>query len=151
MVDSLTCVSPVDGRVYVERPLATAREIDAALTRAGAAQKSWKSTPLAQRQALMMKAVDAFVTHKAEIAGELTRMMGRPLAQTPGEVNGFEERARYMIAAAGTALAPLDPGDKPGFKRYVAHEPLGILAIIAPWNYPYLTAVNAVTPALLAG
>ena len=151
MAERLSCVSPVDGRVYVERPLATREAAGAALARAVAAQRSWKKTPLAQRQALMAKAVAAFVARKAEIAEELTRMMGRPLAQTPGEVNGFEERARFMIAAAGTALAPHVPDEKTGFKRYIAHEPLGVVAVIAPWNYPYLTAVNAVIPALLAG
>jgi acyl-CoA reductase-like NAD-dependent aldehyde dehydrogenase len=147
----LACVSPVDGRVFVERPLADAAEIDTALGAAATAQLAWKQTRLAERQALLSKAIDAFVAHGPEIASELTWMMGRPIAYTPGEVRGFEERARTMIALASDALAPLDPGPKEGFKRYVAHEPLGVIAVIAPWNYPYLTAVNAVVPALVAG
>jgi acyl-CoA reductase-like NAD-dependent aldehyde dehydrogenase len=147
----LRCISPVDGRVYAERPLAEAHDIDRALDRAAGALRAWRATPLAERQALLSAAVDAFVAKGAEVAAELTWMMGRPAAQTPGEIRGFEERARYMIGVAAEALAPLDPGPKEGFKRYVTHEPLGVVAVIAPWNYPYLTAVNAVIPALAAG
>lgn len=151
MNEKLTCVSPVDGRVYVELPLAAPARIETVIEDAVGAQRRWAAMPLAARQAILTKAVDAFVARKTEIADELTWMMGRPVTQTPGEVNGFEERARYMIAAAGDALKPVDPGEKPGFKRYIAHEPLGVIAVVAPWNYPYLTAVNAVVPALAAG
>jgi acyl-CoA reductase-like NAD-dependent aldehyde dehydrogenase len=151
MPSILQCVSPVDGHIYVERSLASAAEIETALAEAATAQRGWKATPLAERQALLTRAVDAFVAHAPEIAAELTWMMGRPIAYTPGEVRGFEDRARTMIALSTDALAPLDPGTKEGFRRYVAHEPLGIVAVIAPWNYPYLTAVNAVIPALVAG
>ena len=68
-----------------------------------------------------------------------------------GELRGFAERARYMIEIAEAALAPLDPGPRQGFKRWIAREPLGLVLTIAPWNYPYLTAVNSVIPALMAG
>ena len=77
--------------------------------------------------------------------------MGRPLRHSPGEVRGFEERARYMLGLAPTALAPVKPADKPGFDRRIKRVPLGVIAVVAPWNYPYLTAVNAVLPALIAG
>ena len=56
-----------------------------------------------------------------------------------------------MIALAESALAPVVPEPKPGFKRYIAREPVGIVLTVAPWNYPYLTAVNSVVPALMAG
>jgi acyl-CoA reductase-like NAD-dependent aldehyde dehydrogenase len=151
MPGKLSCVSPIDGHVFVERPLADAGAIDQALSRATVAQRGWGVTPLAQRQAILSAAVDAFVAKGTEIAEELTRMMGRPVSQTPSEIRGFEERARYMIGIAQDALAPLDPGPKTGFKRYIRHLPLGVVAVIAPWNYPYLTSVNAVIPALAAG
>src|ERR687898_2653452 len=77
--------------------------------------------------------------------------MGRPIRYSPGEVRGFEERARHMIAAAPRALADLDAGPKQGFRRFIRREPVGVVLVIAPWNYPYLTAVNAVVPALMAG
>ena len=61
------------------------------------------------------------------------------------------ERARHMIAIAAQALADLDVGPKPGFRRFVRREPLGVVLTVAAWNYPYLIAVNSVVPALMAG
>jgi acyl-CoA reductase-like NAD-dependent aldehyde dehydrogenase len=150
MADTLTCISPVDGSAYVERPLASDSEIEAALSRAAAAQASWQATPMAERQAILTRAVDAFVA-RTDAIEELTWQMGRPVGQTPGEVRGFEERARYMIDAAPRALADIEAEPKAGFRRFIRRQPLGIVAVVAPWNYPYLTSVNAVVPALMAG
>jgi len=77
--------------------------------------------------------------------------MGRPISHSPGEVRGFEERARHMISIAGPALAPVVPAPKAGFRRHIKRVPVGIVAVVAPWNFPYLTAVNAIWPALIAG
>jgi len=151
MTEMLRTISPVDGSVYVERPLATARDVDTALTAAVAAQRDWRRVPVAQRQAILSKAVDAFVAKRDEIAPELSWQMGRPVSQSPGEVAGFEERARHMIAIAPKALADVEPEAKSGFTRFIRREALGVVAIIAPWNFPYLTAVNGVVPALMAG
>ena len=81
MPGKLACVSPIDGHVFVERPLADAGAIDHALSRATMAQRGWGATPLAQRQAILSAAVDAFVAKGVEIAEELTRMMGRPVSR----------------------------------------------------------------------
>ncbi|WP_259782690.1 aldehyde dehydrogenase family protein [Aestuariispira ectoiniformans] len=151
MTEMLQIITPVDGSVYAERPAANWDQIDAVLAKADAAQKSWKKTPLAERQALMTKALEAFLAKKDEIAEELSWQIGRPASQSPGEMGGFEERARYMIEIAPKALADVDPGQKDGFNRFIRREPLGVVAIIAPWNFPYMTAVNGVFPALLAG
>jgi acyl-CoA reductase-like NAD-dependent aldehyde dehydrogenase len=151
MSDSLKCITPVDGSVYVERPLAGTAEIEAALDRAPAAQAAWKRVPIAERQALLTKAVGAFVAKKADIAEEISWQMGRPVGQSPGEVGGFEERARYMIEAAPKALADVEVGPKEGFTRFIRRDPLGVVFVVAPWNFPYLTAVNSIVPALMAG
>jgi len=151
MTDTLKCTSPIDGSVFVERPLAGDTEIVAALGRAQKAQAAWRRMPLDQRQALLTKAVDAFVAKKVEIAEEITRQMGRPLAYAPFEIAGFEERARHMIAIAPEALGDIAVEPKAGFTRFIRRDPLGVVFVVAPWNYPYLTAVNSVVPALLAG
>jgi acyl-CoA reductase-like NAD-dependent aldehyde dehydrogenase len=143
--------TPIDGSLYVERAYNSGSEIESALDKARAAAKAWKATPIAERARLLSKAVDAFIAHGAEIAEEITRQIGRPLAQSPGEVRGFEERARYMIEIAPSALADIEGGPKAGFTRFIRREPLGVVFVLAPWNYPYLTAVNAVIPALAAG
>ncbi|MEK0084049.1 aldehyde dehydrogenase family protein [Benzoatithermus flavus] len=144
-------ISPVDGRVYVERELAGEREIATALERAKAAFAGWRATPVRERIALLSRAVDAFVADRDAIAAEITWQMGRPISQSPGEIRGFEERARHMLEVAPEALTDVAVGEKAGFTRFIRHEPLGLVFVIAPWNYPYLTAVNAVIPALAAG
>ncbi len=151
MSTSLRTITPVDGSVYVERPYATAAEIALALEAAVAAQESWKRVPVAERAAFCSRAVDAFVAEREAIAAEISWQMGRPVRFAPGEVGGFEERARYMIAAANDALADIRVAPREGFTRFIRHEPLGVVFTIAPWNYPYLTAVNSVVPAIMAG
>src|SRR5215210_3535152 len=144
-------ITPVDGSVYAERPLSGPDEVAGALERARKAQAGWRQRAVEERAALMSAFVDAFVARRDEIAAEITWQMGRPIRYTPGEVRGFEERARHMIAAAPRALADLEPEPKAGFRRFIRRAPLGVVLVIAPWNYPYLTAVNAVVPALMAG
>jgi acyl-CoA reductase-like NAD-dependent aldehyde dehydrogenase len=147
----LRTVSPVDGRVLVERPHASEREILAALGAARGAAGAWRRRPLAERVALIGRAVDAFVARGPAVAEELTRQIGRPIAHSPGEVRGFAERARHMLAIAEESLADVTPAAEPGFQRFVRREPVGTVLVLAPWNYPFLTAVNAIVPALAAG
>ena len=144
-------ITPVDGSVFVERSLASAEEIERALSAAQAEQAGWKATSLEERARVLGNAVDAFVGAKDDIATEITWQMGRPIVHSPGEVGGFEERSRYMTAAAHEALRDVEPGPKEGFRRFIRREPLGVVFVVAPWNYPYLTAVNAIMPALMAG
>lgn len=150
-MSSLKCISPVDNTVYVERKYADSAEITKALQLANQAQRSWKNTPVEERQRLCTKAVDFFVEQKESIAEELVWQMGRPRAFAPFEVNGFEERARHMIDIADQSLQSVKPEPKEGFNRYIKREPLGVVFVVAPWNFPYLTSVNAIIPALLAG
>ena len=144
-------ISPVDGRVYVERAYAADRDVAAALNQARRAHEVWRAVPLPERAAVLTRAVDAVVAMKQDIALEITRQMGRPIRYAPGEVGGFEERARHMIAIAPDALKDIDVGAKEGFTRFIRHEPLGVAFVIAPWNYPWLTSVNSIVPALMAG
>jgi acyl-CoA reductase-like NAD-dependent aldehyde dehydrogenase len=147
----IVCISPVDGREVVRRPASSAAEIEAAVAAARKAQAAWKRLAVAERGKILSKAVDAMLAMRDEVGPELAWQMGRPIRYGGGELGGFEERARAMIAMAETALAPIVPEPKQGFKRYVAREPVGIVLTVAPWNYPYLTAVNSVVPALMAG
>lgn len=150
-MSKLQCISPIDGSVYVERHLASNPEVLAALAKAEAAREPWKHTPVSERVALVRKAIAAFAAKESQLAEELCWMMGRPIRYAAGEIRGFVERASYMADIAESALADIRVEDKPGFIRFIRREPLGVALVIAPWNYPYLTAVNAVVPALLAG
>jgi acyl-CoA reductase-like NAD-dependent aldehyde dehydrogenase len=144
-------ITPVDGSVYVERRLATEKEVDSALTAARRAQQEWKRVPIDERVKLCSAMVDAFVAKKDEIAEEISWQMGRPIRHSPGEARGFEERARYMINIAAETLADIEIEPKAGFTRFIRRDPLGVVFTVAPWNYPYLTAVNSIVPAIMAG
>ncbi len=144
-------ITPVDGTVYCERPLADAASLDAALSRAVAAQRDWRNTDVATRAAICRGFCDALEARRDAIALEITWQMGRPIRFAPNEVRGTLERARYMIDIAAAALADLDVGPKQSFRRFVRREPLGVVLTVAAWNYPYLIAVNSVVPALMAG
>jgi acyl-CoA reductase-like NAD-dependent aldehyde dehydrogenase len=147
----IVCISPVDGREVARKTTASSAEIEAAIAAARKAQAAWARVAVAERAKLCWAAVDVMLAMRAEIAPELSWQMGRPIKYAGGELGGFEERARHMIAIAEEALAPLFPAAKDGFKRYVRRDPAGIVLTVAPWNYPYLTAVNSVIPALMAG
>ena len=151
MADKIKCVSPVDGSVYAERTVAKKKEIAAAFSAAHAAQEKWRRVPLSERANYCLAAVDHMLAMKEAIVPELAWQMGRPIRYGAGELRGFEERARYMIGIAERSLADIKPEPKEGFLRYIKREPLGVVFTIAPWNYPYLTAVNSIIPALMAG
>lgn len=145
-------ISPVDGSVLAERAYATGRDIENALARATAAQRDWKHLPLAERAALCRKAMQYFLGRADEIGEELTRQMGRPIRYAPFEIKrGFQERAHYMIDVAEQALADISIEQSDKFQRFIRREPLGAVLVLAPWNYPYLTSVNVVVPAIMAG
>jgi acyl-CoA reductase-like NAD-dependent aldehyde dehydrogenase len=144
-------VSPVDGSTVAERPLATAAQIEAALADARRAQRSWRKTSLAERARHCSAIVDSMLAMADQIVPELAWQMGRPVKYGRGELRGFEERARYMIEIAPAALGDYLPTQREGFQRFIQRDPLGTVFVIAPWNYPYLTAVNSVIPALMAG
>jgi acyl-CoA reductase-like NAD-dependent aldehyde dehydrogenase len=142
-------ISPVDGSVYVERELASDKAIGDTLARAVEAQKSWKRVPVAERVEACRRMVAWCVTRAEELGTELAWQMGRPIAYGPNEIKrGFQERAQYMCGIAEEALSrvSISPGT-----RFIVREPLGVVLVVAPWNYPWLTSVNAVVPALLAG
>ena len=147
---TLQCISPVDGSVFAERKtlnLSAARE---AVAVARAAQADWAARPLADRIDLVRAGVAAVGAMNDEIVPELARMMGRPI-RYGGEFGGFEERASYMADIAENALADIPVGEDATFKRYIRRIPHGVVFVVAPWNYPYMTAINTVAPALIAG
>lgn len=145
-------VSPIDGAVVAERVLATPAEVDAVLARATEAQRSWRQVPVAERVAVVERLVPWMVERADDIGRDLTLQMGRPVAHSPLEItSGFVERATWLAGAAAGALADTEAEPVDGFRRFIRHEPVGVVLVVAPWNFPYLCSVNAVVPALLAG
>ena len=146
----IVCVSPIDQSVVARRKTASAQEIEAALAEARRAQRGWANVPLAERVAAVLRGVEALGAMNDDIVSELARQMGRPI-RNGGEFRGVEERARHMASIAAHALAPIVPEAREGFRRLIKREPAGLVLVIAPWNYPYLTAINSIVPALIAG
>ena len=150
-METIRLISPIDGSIFAERPVAADSEINGAVERARAAQADWARVPVAERAPYLLAFLEALVAMNDDIVPELARQMGRPV-RYGGEKGGVEERTRYMVELAATAFADTAPPDhKEGFRRYLRRVPVGLVMVIAPWNYPYLTAVNTIVPALMAG
>jgi len=148
---SFETITPVDDSVFLVRERHTDRDVDVTLTRAANSFETWREWSLQRRVELLERAVAAFFGEKEAIAAEITSQIGRPIGYSGGEVNGFETRARTMLQLAPDALASHVPAVLDGFERAIKRVPLGVVVVLAPWNYPFLTAVNAVIPALAAG
>ncbi|THG98471.1 hypothetical protein EW026_g3710 [Hermanssonia centrifuga] len=148
-----TTIIPHSQKPLVDRTYPSEAELDLAIERSAAAQKQWSQVSLKDRIAIGYKFIEEFRKTSDEVPMELTQQMGRPVSQVPGEVRGFLDRAQYMLSIAESSLADvsLKDSDKPGFKRYIKRTPLGVVLVIAPWNYPYLVSINSVLPALIAG
>jgi len=144
-------ISPVDGSIVATLPYHLKSEIDDQLNLSVKAQAEWAKVDIKQRGDLCRALVDALLASKNEIAPELSWQMGRPIRYTGNELNGFAERANYMIDIAETSLADIIADEKPGFERYISRVPLGVIFVIAAWNYPYMISVNSIVPALMAG
>jgi acyl-CoA reductase-like NAD-dependent aldehyde dehydrogenase len=147
---TITCISPIDGSVYATRETLSRDAADAAVARAKTAQVAWAARPLADRIALVQAGVAAVGAMNDDIVPELAHQMGRPV-RYGGEFGGFNERASHMAAIATEALAPIEVEDSEAFRRVIKRVPHGLVLIVAPWNYPYMTAINTVAPALIAG
>jgi acyl-CoA reductase-like NAD-dependent aldehyde dehydrogenase len=149
-MSDVVCISPIDGHVVARRPVASGAAIEAAVGAGRMAQRAWAQNSIAERAAVVLKALDAVRSMNAEVVPELARQMGRPV-RYGGEFRSLEERVKHMTDIAVEALAPVTPAAKPGFKRYIRRDPLGLILTVAPWNYPFLTAVNTIVPGLMAG
>ena len=149
-MSTLTCISPIDGSVFATRETLAKEAAKEAIKRAKAAQSKWAARPLQDRIDLVLAGVAAVGAINDDIVPELAKMMGRPI-RYGGEFGGFNERATHMAKIAEESLADIAVGEDEAFKRYIKRVPHGVVFVVAPWNYPYMTAINTVAPALIAG
>jgi acyl-CoA reductase-like NAD-dependent aldehyde dehydrogenase len=144
--------SPIDGSLVATRELADGTAVERTLAAAQAGTAAWSESPLEERTAVVRRMVESMVGRADVIAAELAAQMGRPVRDGPKEIRGgYAERAVAMAALAPAALADIDAGGEAGTRRMIRRRPVGVVLVLAPWNYPFLTAVNAVVPAILAG
>ncbi|MFT6657381.1 aldehyde dehydrogenase family protein [Maritalea sp.] len=150
MTNSVKCISPIDGTLYAERETLSEVNAKAAVERAKSAQVAWAARPLDERVALVRAGVEKVGQMNEQIVEELAWQMGRPV-RYGGEFGGFNQRASHMADIAASSLAPIEVEDSDAFNRYIKRVPHGVVLVVAPWNYPYMTAINTVAPALIAG
>ena len=143
--------NPYTGELVAERPLVSRIEAIAALERAARAQREWARRPLSERVLLCERFCLVIENQRDRLAREITAQMGKPLSQAKSEVNTLLARARQLAGIASASLADEALPPLPGLTRFVRHQPVGVVLVIAGWSYPLLTVVNAALPALLAG
>ncbi len=146
----IQCVSPVNGQVFAEREAMSFEAAKSKVARARQAQKAWSRRPLDERVELVLKGVGRLNEMASEVVPELAWQMGRPI-RYGGEFRGFNERSNYLASIAADSLKSLVIEESGAFERRIEREPHGVVFVIAPWNYPYMTAINTVAPALMAG
>ena len=149
-MNEIICISPIDGEIFAKRNTLSLKDAKDKVQLLRAAQKAWSARPLAERISLVMEGVDAVGKMDDQIVPELAQMMGRPI-RYGGEFGGFKERAQYMSEIAEQALQDIEISNDSSFKRYIKRIPHGLVFVVAPWNYPYMTAINTIAPALIAG
>src|SRR5262245_13895257 len=135
----------------VRRSFAREADVDRVLDAARSAGRAWAATRVSDRVALCLRAVEQLEASADAIAADITRMMGKPLRQAKNELAGMAKRARAVCSLAENALADVVFPPLAGFERRIVHTPLGVVFNLPAWNYPLLTCVNVVVPAVLAG
>jgi len=150
-MSTLTVDNPYTGDVACTVPLADEATVSRVLDQARAAAKVARATPLAQRKAWCEAMVKSMEARAEQVAADISRMMGKPLSQARNEIRGMADRARHMVSIADESLADVILPPKQGFERRIVKEPLGVVLDLPAWNYPLLTAVNVVVPAVLSG
>ena len=143
-------ITPIDNTVYVEREYQSSK-IEQTIDNSMKAQKEWAELNVNERVKLLKNFVADFLSKGDVVGEELSRQIGRPISQATGELNGFKERADYMLSIAEKKLENIDVTKDNNFKSFIKRRALGIVFVIAPWNYPYLVAVNSIIPAMAAG
>ncbi|KAH7923587.1 ALDH-like protein [Leucogyrophana mollusca] len=150
---SQATISPHNQRLLVSRKYPTEGDLDQVIQRSVQAQKDWRRFPLQDRIAISEKLLEELHTLTDEITMELTLQNGRPISQAPGEIRNFFSRGEYLLSIAGSDLADksVEDSEQPGFRRLTKRDPIGVVFVASPWTFPYLTSIDAIIPAIVAG
>jgi acyl-CoA reductase-like NAD-dependent aldehyde dehydrogenase len=144
-------INPATGALVAELPEDAQEDIARKLARARAAQPGWAATPLAERLAIVARFRDALGAHKDELARTLTREMGKPITQAANELSAMSGRLEFFLRATPEVVAPETVFEDATLQELISEEPLGVVANVSAWNYPYFVGSNVFIPALLTG
>ena len=143
--------NPATGALIAEVPEASPASVAASAAAARAAQPGWAATPLNERLAVMQRFRAALVAQIETLATTLTQEVGKPIRQSRNEINGLCARIDFFMAEVEASVAPRQVHDEGGTREVMAFDPLGVVANISAWNYPYFVGGNVFVPALLTG
>lgn len=139
------------GSVLGEFPSSAGGDVAAAVAAAEAALPIWAATPGPQRGALLFRFSELLEEAKSELGRIITLEQGKAIGEAVGEVSRAAAEARFMAGEASRSLGHTFPSERPGFSCYTVLEPLGVVATISPWNFPVVTPVRKIAPALAFG
>jgi len=145
-------IDPADARTVVGRFQASgADDARAAVAAAAAAFDGWKKTPVTKRAAALNAAAAYLETHADRFARELTLEEGKPLAQARDEFRRSAQTIRFYAVEGQSFSGETYPQDDPDMLVYSQREPLGVVTVISPWNFPVSIPARKIAPALIAG
>jgi acyl-CoA reductase-like NAD-dependent aldehyde dehydrogenase len=151
MTKLLTITNPATGAILAEVPADDAASVAAKAARARAAQPAWAARPLAERKAAMARFREQIVAQLETLAKTLTSEVGKPIAQSRNELNGFLGRIDFFLAEVEASTASEEVFADATVTERIGHDPLGVIANVSAWNYPYFVGGNVFVPALLTG
>jgi len=146
-------VNPATGALLADIPEDGVFAVRRKYERARAAQPAWAATPIAKRVAAIRAFRDRIAAKHETLARTLTQEVGKPIRQSKNELNGLAKRLDFFVAEAARVLRDekVYADDEEKLEERISHEPLGVVANISAWNYPYFVGSNVFVPALLAG
>ena len=147
----LKVTNPATGKVVQTLPADDAKSVKAKYERARAAQPAWAKVPLARRLATIARFRELVIERTEDLSTILTTEVGKPIAQSRNELKGLLPRLDFFLAETKKTLRPRKVSKDTSMEEAISHEPLGVVASISAWNYPYFVGANVFIPALLAG
>ena len=153
---SIPAVDPASGEVFAETPATSASAVRGVVARGRAAQPGWAAAPLAEREAIIARFQRLLYQRRQEMAALVTRENGKPIAESLlTDVAVTLDISRYYLKVAGSLLRPrrIRHGNIAflGKRGWLHWNPMGVIGVISPWNYPLLLPFGELIPALLAG
>jgi len=147
MKETIKSINPSNGEVIGEVLITSDSELSTKVSRAKSAIKQWRNTPIDVRVETISRAFESLASQQRDLARLMSMEMGKDARRSSGEVSGVIHSAEYIADLVSDALKPI----KQGSGTEIQFTPLGVAAIISPWNYPLAMAANLIIPALVAG
>jgi acyl-CoA reductase-like NAD-dependent aldehyde dehydrogenase len=147
---SFTTTNPANGSTLASWTLHTPAQVDHILDRACASAVLWSRTPIAERCAGIRALAAALRTHAGELSASITAEMGKPIAESRAEVEKCVATCEWYAVHAESMLQPVAV-DSDATSSWIEHQPLGVILLVMPWNFPLWQVVRQMVPTLLAG